>query len=569
MLNREKFDNEIAILESVASKHENDDFRTMVEKIKNLREQFEVKIMMIGHFNAGKSALLNCLIQRDDFLTEAQVPQTAVATELKFSENENYFAHMNDGSMVKLQNHNDFSPQSCDHVEYQIPAANLKRLSDFTFVDTPGFDSGVDAHNKALSAYIGQGAAYILVCDIGKGGLSENTIAFLNEISQYSKRIAIVLNKTDIHIDEDNEQVLEEVIDTLHINGYDFPVITTSKFDEKAEEKIMCLIDSFCAQDVFDEKMRKSIESETSNMKNVLTVAQKNLHVDTYDLDLKIKKYQEAYDYLQESFEKQKNNFESEVPQITEQIITDIRNELNAKSYDVAKALSTGGTTGLEAIVVEIVRPVMIASMKQVAHQHLDAIVKTIDFSPLLNVEETKEVGGIVVNLASGIRDLIDNGSFVKAISVFERKDDKNQKKEGVDGKQIYQIATGIAAIATDIIAPWMEVVIILLPNIISLCQALFGETSEERMRAIFINNIIPQITVKLYDPINKAVQNSYQLLIENMSSVMNSKLDSMNQILLETKDIKETKLLDFDSHKKILAEQISELDNLKAQLGR
>ncbi|MBR1965528.1 MAG: dynamin family protein, partial [Lentisphaeria bacterium] len=453
MLNREKFDNEIAILESVASKHENDDFRTMVEKIKNLREQFEVKIMMIGHFNAGKSALLNCLIQRDDFLTEAQVPQTAVATELKFSENENYFAHMNDGSMVKLQNHNDFSPQACDHVEYLIPAANLKRLSDFTFVDTPGFDSGVDAHNKALSAYIGQGAAYILVCDIGKGGLSENTIAFLNEISQYSKRIAIVLNKTDIHIDEDNEQVLEEVIDTLHINGYDFPVITTSKFDEKAEEKIMCLIDSFCAQDVFDEKMRKSIESETSNMKNVLTVAQKNLHVDTYDLDLKIKKYQEAYDYLQESFEKQKNNFESEVPQITEEIIANIRNELNAKSYDVAKALAIGGTTGLEAIVVEIVRPVIISSMKEVAHQHLDAIVKTIDFSPLLNVEETKEVGGIVVNLASGIRDLIDNGSFVKAISVFERKDDKNQKKEGVDGKQIYQIATGIAAIATDIIA--------------------------------------------------------------------------------------------------------------------
>ena len=569
MLNREKFDNEIAILESVASKHENDDFRTMVEKIKNLREQFEVKIMMIGHFNAGKSALLNCLIQRDDFLTEAQVPQTAVATELKFSENENYFAHMNDGSMVKLQNHNDFSPQSCDHVEYQIPAANLKRLSDFTFVDTPGFDSGIEAHNKALSSYIGQGAAYILICDIGKGGLCENTLTFLNEISQYSTRIAIVLNKADIHIAEDNEQVFEEVVNTLHINGYNFPVIITSKFDEKADEKIINLINTFCAQDVFDEKMRKIINSETSNMQSVLAIAQKNLYVDTYELDQKIKKYQEACDFLKESFERQRTSFESEVPQITEEIIANIRNELNAKSYDVAKALAIGGTTGLEAIVVEIVRPVIISSMKEVAHQHLDAIVKTIDFSPLLDVEETKEVGGIVVNLASGIRDLIDNGSFVKAISVFEKKDDKNQKKEGVDGKQIYQIATGIAAIATDIIAPWMEVVIILLPNIISLCQAIFGETNEERMRAIFINNIIPQITVKLYDPINKAVQNSYQLLIENMSSAMNSKLDSMNQILLETKDIKETKLLDFDSHKKILAEQISELDNLKAQLAR
>ena len=59
MLNRDKFDHEIAILENVASKHDNCDFNNIVEKIKNLREQFEIKVMMIGHFNAGKSALLN------------------------------------------------------------------------------------------------------------------------------------------------------------------------------------------------------------------------------------------------------------------------------------------------------------------------------------------------------------------------------------------------------------------------------------------------------------------------------------------------------------------------------
>ena len=45
--------------------------------------------------------------------------------------------------------------------------------------------------------------------------------------------------------------------------------------------------------------------------------------------------------------------------------------------------------------------------------------------------------------------------------------------------------------------------------------------------------------------------------------------VDFNGKILLETKNIKETKLLDFDSHKKILAEQISELDNLKEQITR
>ena len=127
MLNRDKFDHEIAILENVASKHDNCDFNNIVEKIKNLREQFEIKVMMIGHFNAGKSALLNCLIKRDDFLTEAQTPQTAIATELKFSENENYFAVVSSkGGAVKEF---DVMKSSGNYAD------NLSRIKEFDGCD--------------------------------------------------------------------------------------------------------------------------------------------------------------------------------------------------------------------------------------------------------------------------------------------------------------------------------------------------------------------------------------------------------------------------------------------------
>ena len=67
-------------------------------------------------------------------------------------------------------------------------APALARIADYTIVDTPGFDSGIEAHAQALSNYIGVGSAYLVVVDQEKGGLDETTLQFIREISHYSNQ---------------------------------------------------------------------------------------------------------------------------------------------------------------------------------------------------------------------------------------------------------------------------------------------------------------------------------------------------------------------------------------------
>ena len=83
------------------------------------------------------------LIGKPGFLKEAQEPQTAIATELIYDENESAFAFDEDRNKELIEEEKEYSPKDYNHLEYRINSENLKKISDFTIVDTPGFDAGI------------------------------------------------------------------------------------------------------------------------------------------------------------------------------------------------------------------------------------------------------------------------------------------------------------------------------------------------------------------------------------------------------------------------------------------
>ncbi len=575
MIDRKKFNDAIVVISNVASAHTDiNDFQLSVDKLTGTRDCFDVKVMFVGHFNAGKSALLNRLIGRADFLEEAQSPQTAVATELKYGEQECYYAYVNGDKGIRcitLKNHTDFKPQQCDHVEYRLPVESLKTLSDFTIVDTPGFDSGVEQHTKALNAYIGQGSAYLLVMDVEDGELTETSLKFLDEISKYSPRIAVVLNKCDKGIASNNQDIRDKVEETLLDNGFQCPVIATSKFDDNAADKIIGIIGTFHAQEAFDEQMQRRIVDECISIRNILQITLDGLYMDTYDADKEIQKLEQARQFVQDSFERQRKKFENETAHQTQDIIGEIRAELLGKSTAIANALIIGGASALEPIIVETIRPVVIDALRRTADGQLEDIIRTVDFSTVLNKENSASLGEIITNTAKDIKSMIDNGTFTNAITSLLPKDNEDQKKDGKDkkndsAKNIFRVVTGIAAIATDIIAPWMEVVIILLPDIMNLFSNLFGESQLEKARKAFETTILPQITSRLYAPIDEAVQKSQTVLLDAMTTTAMQKLEALKDTIQEVKNAKAEKVGKFEEYKASLQAQIEALNNLEAK---
>ena len=266
MINRSAYDKMIKEIGKVYSHYDGPDFEISLSQIENLRDNFEIKLILVGHFSAGKSSLLNMLIGRPDFLKEAQEPQTAIATELIYDESESAFAYDNSGNKVEISFEKEYSAQEYAHLEYRICSENLKRVSDFTIVDTPGFDAGIEAHAKALAGYIGVGSAYLVVVDQEKGGIDETTLEFIKEVSNYSNQIAVLINKCDKITSDVAETIAESARFILATHGFNYKVYTVSKRDEDIANKLIDIISSFNAQTAFDKAMVKILKSELLNL---------------------------------------------------------------------------------------------------------------------------------------------------------------------------------------------------------------------------------------------------------------------------------------------------------------
>lgn len=87
MLNKEKFNEDIQVLDNMSNKYSIATIENDIQTCRQNISDFNVKLMFVGGFSAGKSALINTILGRD-LLVEGQLPQTAIATELKYSDRE-------------------------------------------------------------------------------------------------------------------------------------------------------------------------------------------------------------------------------------------------------------------------------------------------------------------------------------------------------------------------------------------------------------------------------------------------------------------------------------------------
>ena len=229
MLNRNKFNEVINFMDEINKKNKELKMDSEISEIKQFRDNFDIKLIVIGHFSSGKSSLINGLLKRPEFLREAQAPETAIATEINYGTDEKIFAYTDDGNKVTVDNVDNFMPDKYKNLEYIVNSEELKKIDSFTLVDTPGFDSGIEAHAKALSQYIGKGSAYLVVVDQEKGTIDKVTLDFILEISNYTKQIAVLINKCDKILPSEAESIANSAREILERYNLNYKVYTVSK----------------------------------------------------------------------------------------------------------------------------------------------------------------------------------------------------------------------------------------------------------------------------------------------------------------------------------------------------
>ena len=560
MVDRKKYDDILDSLQNLNGHYENSGIDSAVRQLEDIRDNFDIKLLVVGHFSAGKSALLNALLQRPSFLKEAQQPQTAMATELVYDEQEQAFAYRKDGTKEQFVPDKLYGPDEYSHLEYRLNAPALKRTEDYTIVDTPGFDSGLDVHTQALANYIGVGSAYLVVVDQEKGGLDNTSLRFIQEISHYSNQIAVLINKCDKITPAAAEEIAAAAQDTLEGNGLPYKVYSISARDDNCSERLISIISQFQAQKAFDHLMTEHLKTELCNTEKMLQIEQRKLFLNTYDLDESIRHYERTKEEILAAFERHTKRSKQNLDTQTEAVLAEVRKALTAHADTIAAALLNGNQTAVESIIVETVRPILLMSMKDITSDQIDSIAGELQFDELPSGEDAQDLTEVARNLATGLKRLLDEGSF----STSSAPNKRHHKEKNTD---IYHALTGILAAATNVISPWLEVIIILLPDIISLVQGLFVENEESVVKRNFVNNVIPQICRKLYPQIRQSIEESSAQVLDAYKKLLNEKIEQLKGRIESLKEKKVHQTKDFELHKNYIAEDIASVQTLLNQL--
>ena len=110
----------------------------------------------VGHFSAGKSTLINLLLEQN-ILPSSPVPTTSNTAVVSVAEEPGIIANLPHQQYTKLKTYDDVKQMNRQNVDVESVEINFpsnKFNNGFTLQDTPGVDSNVATHQSSTEQFM-------------------------------------------------------------------------------------------------------------------------------------------------------------------------------------------------------------------------------------------------------------------------------------------------------------------------------------------------------------------------------------------------------------------------------
>lgn len=504
------------------------------DKVSSSISQSDVFAPVVGGFSTGKSTALNCLIGRD-ILPEKVSPETALPTELRFSEKETILALSTNGEWSEFDI-NELAELSTRAESYQlvqvfVDSQVLKDIEPLVLVDMPGFDSGLDQHNQAILRYITTGALYLYMVSSKAGTVSRQDVGRIEEILDLGRSVKVFLTMTDLASPEELEATHLYVSEHMSFVTGDSDVGLINK------DEIFSLLETLESANIgklFDGLV-------LGDARNLYFDAISHINIAISAFDQSETNVKERIEVAESSLKKVENERDRMLTKVhggqlankTDYVMSKLEKKLN-DSIDELVTLAKSGESPLAQSIGNIVRSTLSIEIQKIVRQITTDVA--YHFSGQIAIEGIS-IGSNEI-WVNDVISLIENEAMNALTGLNTSRPVQAGKSNGLMG--------GLSMAAFVIPNPVLKVVFAILPAIVgSLFNGIREQNQSNHYRQVICTQVIPRILVEVRSQVQDSLCSIEVEIIAAVSEKISAKVEAEKALYKNVYETSEVELIE------------------------
>jgi hypothetical protein len=486
-------------------------------------------VPVVGEFSAGKSSLLNKFIGKS-ILSAGINPETAIPSELYFSESEYCEGVDGSGNVVRLSESTDTKNFIC--LRRYINSQTLKNLEPIVLVDMPGFDSPLNEHNRAIFNYLDKGVHYVVLTPVDAGTISASMQKQIQNILAFGRECSFFISKTDLRSADEVQAVKIELQNELStLTGKMENVFELNKDDVSLFANFIA---SLNPNELFKKVFSKPIQDDCFSVRSSLNTKIASLKKDKATNQKAVDELKVALIKIEDKKKKLIEN-ESKNTYTTEAdiVANAVGSALNSNLESLTSIAMNRGKEALNEEVNSIVQNAVVSKVNdvitKVTYHFTSEFSKTVD--GLADIMYSYSNDEFMTTLQNSARDLFN----ITQTSISQFLENRKDSNKTSNGTIFATVAAGAFGIITNIFGPIIEVLITLLPSILG---NIFVRAKEEQKRQEIQNAIsaqIPTIKREVRTKLSEKLQEQGRIIIEAISEKYDAELEKKKEEIEQT----------------------------------
>ena len=313
---------------------------------------FRIRVPLIGKFSAGKSTLLNLLLDEPALLKVDILPETALPTEICYSEEDHvYLYSKNSDTPVEISweqyDDQEYTAGELQKIRLALREKELEELPDLDLVDLPGFDSGIEDHDRILDSGALGGSAYLLVFPMNDPVVKESMVHILQELilREGTVPVGVVVTRASHKPEEEWPEVLNHLRESLkRYLQREFSVFATDRDCPESVYELRKFLKKL--QDQRPELVETAYHPQAAAMANELRLylrqRKRDLELSGGDLEAKETKLQREIKKLNQKMRERREEFQRAAPVCRDQILEDVERTLHSNESRYLQSMMRG-----------------------------------------------------------------------------------------------------------------------------------------------------------------------------------------------------------------------------------